>query len=864
MLSNDKKIASRFLNLKVMLTGLTCSFLLISNNNILSKVEFKLITTVIKKTSPWGDIMKKLVLSLAVTSALGLAGCGGDETISRVQENLDDNGTTVLPASRVVFDPSNGVLSIPNDLLFSGTTDGTLNIPVADPTDFADPSVAISALDGWSTVNPFTIAIDFQAGVSLNADSVTPSAVRVFETVMGGPVQNPGFEDCAAVPQGAACTVVGELQYGVDFISQASGNAVAIVPLKPLKAKTSYVVALTNELSDTNGNAVQGSTTYELVKQDIATKPLGSQAQRDLQGVVNSYEAAIGQAGADTENVIYTMAMTTQSTVDVLGSLKSLMAQQFATEAAMMVPPSLSITNVMDTTLSVADVLAGQIPAESVPLYSSANLYSATINLPYYLGTPSAENPMAPVTDMWTALCDSGAMLAGLAAQNPAAIPADPVDAVDAQCMAISQASGLPAPGLRNLGIDTERNLTKFNPVPVPTSVQTVAIQMTTPDLAVANAVRGSLGLPALEMPAAGWPVAILQHGITSKKEDMLAITGALSIQGIATVAINHPLHGDPALGGSRGFDVNPLVPGDEINATTVSATHYMNLASLLTTRDNLRQSVVDILGLRLGLNTLPGLIDGSNVSYLGHSLGAITGTNFTALANSPLDPQIDPLFAINASSLAMPGAAVANFLLESPSFSGLIKASLTLSLSEDFAALVAATYPAGPSEAELVGIYTQFYSALTPAQQAELDGGFSEFTFAAQTVTDAGDPANYAGILAATQTPIHLIEVVGDGMDNLSDQVIPNRVSTTPIGGTEGLIALLGLSNAGDNITALPIGGQGVIGSTAVRFTEGSHSSVLSPAASPAATSEMQTQVSTFFATLGAMLQVTNTDVIQ
>lgn len=808
--------------------------------------------------------MKKLVLGLAIASALGLSGCGGDETLSNVIENVEENGTALPPVARVVFDPSNGVLSIPNDLLFSGTTDGTLNIPVDDPTDFADPSVAISALDGWSTVNPFTIAINFQEGVTLNADSVNGSSVRVFETVMGGPIQSPGFEDCAQVPQGAACTVVGELSFGTDFVATASGNDIAIVPIKPLKAKTSYIVALTGDLSDSNGTAIKGSSTYELVKQDINTKPLGSEAQLQLQGVINSFEAAIGQAGVDTESVIYTMAMTTQSTVDVLGTMKALMAQQFATEAAMMVPPSLSISNVTDTGLSVADVLAGQIPAEAVPLYSSANLYSATINLPYYLGVPSAENPMAPVTDWWKALCDSGAMLAGLAAQNPGAIPANPVDEIDAQCMAISQASGLPAPGLRNLGIDQERNLTKFNPVPSPTTVMPVAIQMTTPDLAVANAVRGSLGLPALEMPAQGWPVAILQHGITSKKEDMLAITGALSIQGIATVAINHPLHGDPALGGSRGFDVNPLVDGDEINATTVSATHYMNLASLLTTRDNLRQSAVDTLGLRLGLNTLPGLIDGSKVSYLGHSLGAITGTSFTAMANSPLDPQIDPLFAINASSLAMPGAAVANFLLESPSFSGLIKASLTMSLSPEFAALVAATYPDGYSEAELVGLYLQFYGALSPAQQAGLNAGFAQFTFAAQTVTDAGDPANYASVLAATQTPIHLIEVVGNGAENLSDQVIPNQVSTTPIGGTEGLIALLGLTNAGDNITALPIGGNGIIGSTAVRFTEGSHSSVLSPAASPAATTEMQTQVATFFATMGAMLQVSNTDVIR
>lgn len=216
----------------------------------------------------------------------------------------------------------------------------------------------------------------------------------------------------------------------------------------------------------------------------------------------------------------------------------------------------------------------------------------------------------------------------------------------------------------------------------------------------------------------------------------MLALTGILSAYGMATVAINHPLHGDPNVfggampGGSRGFDITGPegVPDgvDDINASTVDSTHYMNLASLLTTRDNLRQSTSDLLGLRLGLNFLGGAnIDGSNVHFLGHSLGAITGMNFIGLTNTPLDAQIDPLFAVNTNTQAMPGVMVANFLLESGAFGNVIKSSLTYSASEDFQAYVAAQSDAKPTTEELVGYYTSFFELLTAEQQAGVKCNF-------------------------------------------------------------------------------------------------------------------------------------------
>jgi len=489
------------------------------------------------------------------------------------------------------------------------------------------------------------------------------------------------------------------------------------------------------------------------------------------------------------------------------------------------------------------------------------------ITLPYYLGVPTAANPQAPVNDWWKGLCDSGAMLAGLAATAPENIPADAKDDIDAKCMKISAAAELPAPGLRNLGIDTERNLTKFNPVPAPRSASDIphilnpgilTVQVTTPDPSspYAGAVTNNLGLPALVEPTAGWPVVILQHGITSKKEDMLFMTGILSAFGFATVAIDHPLHG------SRGFDLDNDGT-DDINASTVSATHYMNLKSLLTTRDNLRQSTADLLGLRVGLNFLDGVnIDNSKVHFLGHSLGAIAGINFVGLTNNPLNESADDgYFEVKTNSLAMPGIMIAHFLMESGSYGDVIKSGLTYAQSPDFKAFVDNQFADGATEGDLTDTYGQFFASLTPEQQAELNAGFSQFSFAAQTVIDSSDPVNYTGMMASTETPTLLIEVIGNGADNLSDQVIPNSATTSPMAGTEGAVSLLGLSGVSADSS----------GSGVVRFLAGRHSSVLSslpeegvaPDAemSSRATTEMQKEIALFFLSMGTSITISDND---
>lgn len=817
--------------------------------------------------------MKKLLLTLSITSALGLTGCGGD-SLQDVKEQAAAN--PILPAARVVFDPSAGKVSVPNDLLFSGTVDGTLNMPgevaarkAGQAINYVDPQTAFGALDGWSMQQPFSIALSFPAGFSLDAGSVGGDSVEVYEMVMGG---DAAIDACTQVPRGAACVAVGKLTYGLDYVAKAVGNNVVIIPIKPFKPATTFMLALNDKLKDNQGRPVQGSTTYELVSADINQLPLGTPEQLQLQGLVNSFENAIAKAGANKDSLIYTAAFTTQSAGKVLETIKKIMAataQQTAGASAKI--------NMNATGLTVAQVLtAGGVlnPADAnyaqiAAYFSTAQYLKGSMVLPQYLGKPVAGSTelSALANTYWTANCDSGAIIAAAKAQMGENFPATPISENDGLCNALSGGA------LRDLNLDKDRHLTKYNTIPKVQSYSNVEVQMTLPDLNMVNAVRAGMGLEAIAKPAAGWPVVILQHGITSKKEAMLLITAALSVQGMATIAIDHPYHG------SRGIDNN----GDDtvdFSASDVSATHYMNLSALLATRDNLRQSVADMLALRLGINfsALPD-VDVGNVTFLGHSLGAITGSNFLGLANTSTgSEQLDALYAVKAGALASPGGGLANFLVESKAFGNLIKASVALGLNDSvtqkFQAFIAggvAACASQPTQESYVSCaYPEFVTSLTvngdTATLTQLASNISQFQFASQTILDSADPLSLASYTASTQTPIYASVILGDGLDNPADEVIPPVVTGNPIVGSMYLAKYLGLE------TVVTTKGQSAAFSALVPFAKGHHGTILSPAVSGGAqdaqavyraNQEMQLQVATYLSSQGKLLPVKDSGVI-
>ncbi|OUS32711.1 hypothetical protein A9Q98_00900 [Thalassotalea sp. 42_200_T64] len=783
--------------------------------------------------------MKKLIIGLAIASALGLSACD-DETIKDI-ENENEAQAPALAVSRVAFDPGadEPVISVPNDLLFSGHTDGTLNFDsaVPDTTDFSNPRVALSALDGWSTHQPFVLAFDFDEGVSLDPAGIFNSdAVTMYEAVMGADLND---AECNPVPAGIACKGVKQMVLGEDFIVQAFGSDLAIIPMKPLKAKTTYIIALTKNLTDTNGDAILGSSTYETVRQDVNTKPLADPDQFTLQNLINSYENIAEGFGLDRDNITYTMAMTTQSINDVLGVAKQLILADLAS------PATAAHIGVQNMGFTAADALALNPEDPTTLMFAAADIYGGTVNnVRYYGGVPTEENQTAPLNQHWKAACDSGVTLAGLAQSNPDLIPEGPVSVNDGYCMAF---------GLRDIGVDAERNLTKFNPVPALVEHQNLEVLMAIPDETDVNITRTLFGMDPITKPENGWPVVMFQHGFGRSKEDMLALSGVLAINGFAVASLDQPLHGSRGYG-AISASLNPAV--------------YLNLESLLTVRDNLRQSVADTLAFRAALNTVYDAegpfaeIDGTNVYYAGQSLGSITGHNFMALTNTSLggDKAVyDPMFKVKAAALSVPGAGMANFLFNSPAFGSFVKGSLVYASSTDFQNFVQAY----GFEDDLSAGWDAFVPNLTAEQLAAFNSSFADFMFAAQSVTDSGDPLSYTSMLASNDSNILIHSVVGNGMDSLEDQVIPAATPSSPLAGFNPLIDLLGLEVTSDML----VDENGVSG--AVKFVNGNHGSLLDPNDRPesineaAVTTEMQSQIATYFISEGTAIIVSESDLV-
>ncbi len=858
--------------------------------------------------------MKKLLVCTAIATTLGLSGCGGGgEALTTVLEETPID----KPFARIVFDPATRSLNVPNDLLTlpSGSLfDFTIETESANFNP-ADPQQALGVLDGWSTQHPFVVNVTLPAGLEVDGNSaLIPGAIRLFEATQALEGTSATCQALAAAvgAPGVPCEIGEELTFGVDFVtSKVGAGSISVVPLRPLKPGHGYLLAVTDTLKDSEGKGVRGSVSWELARQDIDTLPLSSPDQLQLQGLVNTLVDPLEAMGIERASISYAAYFSTQSAGTVINTVKQLQiggfAQAFATAlgqgadqatalqaAGQFLPVILVNESAADTAF---DVLASTLLSEEQlagltavglnscngmlaalanpagPLFATAastfaqvgpfcaaSMKSGSVNLPHYLSTTN------PLGDWWRAACTNGAMLRSMGAETVGNLLAGgAAGPLNGLCQAASGGQLFDL-DLSSLGINDPRHLTKVSPVPAPAGTnpdgtETISVQVTVPDETVIGILAGlSDRVNPLTKPASGWPVVVIQHGITSKKEDVLAISGALSLAGFATVAIDHPLHG------SRGY----VIDGAAVNASSGfggSPTHYLNLSSLVTARDNLRQSIVDTMGLRLGLNAVVDLtggsvdLDASNVYFVGQSLGSITGIGTVANSNKTLGGDLaafDSMFEFKAAVLSVPGGGVAGFLLESASFGPLIKGSLLAASSTDFQAFLGqyAAENGIPAAAAVAPAFLAFEAGLSAAQLAEIGGTFSAFAFAAQTIIDSSDPNNYAALLASN-TPVLMHEVIGGGTNDdgsiaLSDRVIPNTTSL-PLAGTEPLAALMGLSGVSSTTQ-----GNGL-----VRYIAGGHSSLLSPAASLAATTEMQLQTVTFLATQGSTIAVTDTSVV-
>jgi len=752
--------------------------------------------------------MRNLTAAGILAIALALAGCsshsdaiGPTDTTAGNGNPGGSNGPPPPAGSAALFEPEFGVLPYPNDLYFAGSTDGTLNIQPPNP--FEPNQAAVNALDGFST----TAVIRETFGGALDPTTFTPASIIIV------PVVTDLTKNLATVG------VLGPpLTMGVDFSAALANDAgvgptiLEITPLHPLMPSTcikngqflgascttgtGYLVFLTNGIKDAKGNAAVPDTDYGAIKTALATGGPTCPTITDatLNGIcqLTGAHLAIAQALAaqipalapslNPANIVLSFSFTTESTSD---TLELLYARTAAT--AKVVPPTIKVQP------AILPTQAGpvQLTTQTFGGAGAANIYVGTLTIPYYL------SKAAPLTGSWQA-------------------PPFPLD-------------------------PTSTNVTRFNPLPVATANLQIPILMSVP-----------IGIPG------PWPVVIFQHGITRSREDMIGVADGFAQQGVVVAAIDLPLHGvtndttDP-LYASAG---NPVYTGLGLPATQMSiertfdlalnappaldssGSHFINLTSALTSRDNLREGPADLMTFELAL---PGLtipasagvtastLGPAPIHYVGHSLGAIVGTVFMGV--------VPPTDVITAT-LANPGGVVTRLLQDSPSFAPEINAGL---------------------EAQGLQPGTTLYA---------------QFFRDTQTVVDSGDPVNYVAAATALH-PIHLLQVVGasptpSGCTPASaatagcpDQVVPNSATQALITASQYAPASLSASalmriaapNAPGpllNPTGSPPGFRAY-----VNFINGDHGSIID-FKDPAVTLEMQGEMVSFALSNGEEILVT------
>ncbi|WP_419811608.1 hypothetical protein [Bacterioplanoides sp.] len=282
-------------------------------------------------------MVKKTLLSLAITASVaGLAGCD-ISSVERHNDNVDttpvDSGLPGAQPSIIspIFSAGNGDLPINSDFLFAqaAATDGTAAV-----TDSTPPvTTAINDQAGFSSTAtidlPFNASLDettVVAGQSVflikmlnNADDSTVDPLDLGSSVNAA-ANNSGSPFSPTQP-------IAGVDYTVDYVEMDGGATptIRISPLKPLESKTKYIIALTDALKGENGEQVQASAEYDLLRSDTGLpSPALNGARTAIQAweqLAGGFLATVSSGSITATNLILTSAFTTDAKEDVLLSM---------------------------------------------------------------------------------------------------------------------------------------------------------------------------------------------------------------------------------------------------------------------------------------------------------------------------------------------------------------------------------------------------------------------------------------------------------------------------------------------------------------------------------------------------------------
>ncbi|MCG9640197.1 lipase [Vibrio sp. Isolate34] len=790
--------------------------------------------------------MKRNFKISLLCSAILLTGCGDNtESSGTSNQQLEAYLETSLARAttqKMLLQGSNASVPLNNNLLFD-STDGTLAIPTGGDGSISNPKAALNYADGFSTSMP--IYIEFEGDGFGDATGIVTSGVTLLKLSK----KLTDTSSAAQIPTPVSTS---------DYIVYKTGSNLAIAPNTPFDEKSEYLLVITDDVTDVNGNPVGTSQSYAALKTDTKTYSTGDLAS--AQTLIKGQEAIAAAVGVDAKKIVYSAWFTTTSVGDVLASTASLIGGMVDAGAPLSTywngsanPNNVDLTSayslVLDSSSTqlfdaaiAADAnfikyLGDNDAAETAALIgginllysnggistSSVNVTKGTVQLPYFLETDPSKfstTPFASALDslaiIKSALTDSstnsfvGGELVKLGL-DPTNLSAADVTTLMGKTLT-KDASGTP--------LDSERIVTQYSPIPQIKSLEAVDVLLFTPTTD-----------PITD-------VVIYQHGITTVKENAYAFAANLTAQGLAVIAIDHPIHGSRSLAGGA-------------ISTNDNALYYLNLSALPVARDNIRQSALDVIGLRMALEKVGNDFSGTplagvdvkdeTVKFMGHSLGGITG--FTSVATAEFAGTHKFSSAVYANS----GGHIAELLFASKTFGPEIKHNLAKELNETYKNSVATVCAANNIKDS--DCYSAFAQS-NPASAAAIETELVAFKVAAQTLIDTVDPHSLSNTedlsSFSSSYPTLLIQ-------SQNDETVPNNGNddddkplsyTASFVGSEGLDATLALD---DSTQASPSTGNRVF----VQYNEtAKHSTIIGPKADlsdAAHTLSMRAQVTDF-----------------
>ena len=667
--------------------------------------------------------MNTWLACIAVATSFGATGC---PSITVDENEVGPDGPTVE------FDPSNKIIPFPNNLLLDPAT-GKVNLPAScspsggteSATQTALRTGVLNTLDGFGTFKT-TLNVTFTEAVDMA--SLTDHVV-VYKIT-----ENPGSSQPLPITFVASQTA----RFDANCANPEAVDQITVVPLVPLDQSSTYVVGITEGVTTADGTPFLPSFTWGIVR---SVEP----------PVVFDGEVVV--SNRTPLNPTDPVDLAKLQGIDLLWKAHEEPLQFLALKG---VPQHTLLLGFAFNTQTVTDPLDPTVAGSPAATALGAGALQGVIRL-------SAAGGGNGVNGQQTLI---GLLPANSCQGAGGVLP----------CQAVGEVlvGGLIA---KQYQIDTPNAFNVAAPIPGPW-----ASPLNPPE--VKNETIQVFLSTAAVCPGGGCPTVVFGHGLGSSKSTMFAIAAQLGALGFNVAAIDFVAHGTRAKqvtnNAAIGCNGSPTAP---VSPQCFSPFLSPNLAA---TRDNIRQSIVDLHALIASLKTCgvsgcnpatagagPLTIDPAKIVYAGISLGGIMGS--AAVATSA---------DVQAAALNVPGVGWVDILENTQTLA--IRCSLVDGLI-DAGVLVGDKF----NRTNVTG--------LCVGEDWKLQPGYRQFAVIGRWILDSADPVNFTSKLAARRILIQRVA---------NDTVVPNIATDT-----EG--ALVGLT-AGAADCGIPTG-QVILPSAAI-----------------------------------------------